>query len=664
MSVGAPSCAFLGPACAQVARQALRRAGGRGRGSGPALLIRWGAGGAARPGGLPRPGIRGALRALDGALPDGVTPRSDGSIIVVDLPADATYADVVQGLVASHEGPVAVAVEVARCDAIDAVLRTVDELVLVEPSEPSLCAAVEDELRALVPRVSTVPAPRSPLAVLVGDRGQTMVVAVAVIATLMAVAVGLGLVASALGRASDVQGRADVAALAGAKAMADAQSLVYSPDPAEQISSAEYRRRGLVAAQRTAAANDLTLTGIKYLGSDELPTRIEIRAVSAGVLPEDAAVDVSSARSTSITATRSAVVSSARSTSGSVPSARSKGKTKRTRGAPDAPSTPRPKPKPKSRDGDEPREIRAVAEVAVAPIADGTGVGEYTGPLAVRQGQRMRPDVALAFDRMHAAATKAGHPLVIVSGYRSNAEQAALFAKHPDPKWVAPPGKSLHRLGTELDLGPNSAYGWLAANAPRFGFKKRYSWEPWHFGFIRNAGSTSLGYREPVSSTSDDEDADSSDRKATGSAIPSFVPSAYAGMISRASQRWSVGAALLGAQIKAESNFNPRAVSPVGAAGIAQFMPGTAASYGLTPAERFDPAKAIMAQAHLMHDLLRQFGSVPLALAAYNAGPGNVSKCMCIPPFPETQSYVQKILALLGGGGLAAPGGLQIRLVA
>ena len=46
---------------------------------------------------------------------------------------------------------------------------------------------------------------------------------------------------------------------------------------------------------------------------------------------------------------------------------------------------------------------------------------------------------------------------------------------------MAPPRKSLHRLGTELDLGPPSAYGWLAANAPRFGFIKRYSWEPWHY---------------------------------------------------------------------------------------------------------------------------------------------------------------------------------------
>ena len=95
----------------------------------------------------------------------------------------------------------------------------------------------------------------------------------------------------------------------------------------------------------------------------------------------------------------------------------------------------------------------------------------------------MRPDVAEAFDRMAAAARRAGLALVVNSGFRSDAEQAALFAAHPDPQWVAPPGHSLHRCATELDLGPSAAYGWLAANARRFGFIKRYSWEPWHFGY-------------------------------------------------------------------------------------------------------------------------------------------------------------------------------------
>ena len=113
-----------------------------------------------------------------------------------------------------------------------------------------------------------------------------------------------------------------------------------------------------------------------------------------------------------------------------------------------------------------------------------------------------------------------------------------------------------------------------------------------------------------------------------------------------------------------EASCNPFARSPAGALGIAQFMPGTARAYGLK--NPFDPAQAIDAQAHFMHDLLRQFGSVPLALAAYNAGPGAVARCGCIPPYPETKAYVAKILGLLGGAGDLlglADGGLEVRLV-
>jgi hypothetical protein len=102
----------------------------------------------------------------------------------------------------------------------------------------------------------------------------------------------------------------------------------------------------------------------------------------------------------------------------------------------------------------------------------------------------MRPDVAGAFDRLATAARRAGISLVITSAYRSDAEQARLFAEHPDPRWVAPPGTSLHRCATELDLGPSSAYAWLAANAPRFGFLKRYPWEPWQLGFARRSSAT------------------------------------------------------------------------------------------------------------------------------------------------------------------------------
>jgi hypothetical protein len=130
-------------------------------------------------------------------------------------------------------------------------------------------------------------------------------------------------------------------------------------------------------------------------------------------------------------------------------------------------------------------EARATAELVPGDdfgLPDHADGGGYHGPLAYRQGKPMRPDVALAFDRMAAAARReAGIYLLITSGYRSDAEQALLFTANLDPKWVAPPGESLHRYGTELDLGPATAYAWLAANGERFGFIKRYSWEAWHY---------------------------------------------------------------------------------------------------------------------------------------------------------------------------------------
>ena len=91
-------------------------------------------------------------------------------------------------------------------------------------------------------------------------------------------------------------------------------------------------------------------------------------------------------------------------------------------------------------------------------------------------------------------------------------------------------------------------------------------------------------------------------------------------------------------------------------------MPETARAMGLD--DPFDPERAVDAQARLMRDLLRRFAAVPLALAAYNAGPGPVAACGCVPPYPETRGYVARILGLLGGAGGAPPGGgLVVRLV-
>ena len=153
------------------------------------------------------------------------------------------------------------------------------------------------------------------------------------------------------------------------------------------------------------------------------------------------------------------------------------------------------------------------------------------------------------------------------------------------------------------------------------------------------------------------------DRSApSGAALPSFVPARFRDPLLQAAARWNLSASLLAAQLMAESNFNPFAVSPAGAQGIAQFMPSTAASYGLD--DPFDPIAAIEAQAHLMSDLLRQLGSPELALAGYNAGPGAVEGCRCVPPYPETRAYVSRILALLGGAGDLALPSFEVRLVA
>lgn len=119
---------------------------------------------------------------------------------------------------------------------------------------------------------------------------------------------------------------------------------------------------------------------------------------------------------------------------------------------------------------------------------------------------------------------------------------------------------------------------------------------------------------------------------------------------------------LLAAQLYAESGFNPFAVSPAGARGIAQFMPGTSRAYGL--ADPYDPAAAIDAQAHLMSDLLRRFGGrIGLALAAYNAGAGAVEAAGGVPPLAETRAYVARILGLLGGAGDLPVPALAVRLV-
>jgi peptidoglycan DL-endopeptidase CwlO len=133
-------------------------------------------------------------------------------------------------------------------------------------------------------------------------------------------------------------------------------------------------------------------------------------------------------------------------------------------------------------------------------------------------------------------------------------------------------------------------------------------------------------------------------QQATG--VPTAASSAvagvpYADLFSRAGARYGIDPALLAAVAAKESSFNASAVSPAGAQGLMQFMPATAKGLGVNP---LDPTSAIDGAARYLGSLTKQFGSTELALAAYNAGPGTVSRYGGIPPFPETQNYVRAVM--------------------
>ena len=116
--------------------------------------------------------------------------------------------------------------------------------------------------------------------------------------------------------------------------------------------------------------------------------------------------------------------------------------------------------------------------------------------------------------------------------------------------------------------------------------------------------------------------------------------------------KYNISPHLLKAVAKVESGFQVFAKSHAGAMGIMQLMPGTASGLGVT--DPYDPEQNIMGGAKYLRQMLDKFQDVSLALAAYNAGPGNVEKYGGIPPFNETQNYVRKVLENLGGGNITA----------
>lgn len=119
----------------------------------------------------------------------------------------------------------------------------------------------------------------------------------------------------------------------------------------------------------------------------------------------------------------------------------------------------------------------------------------------------------------------------------------------------------------------------------------------------------------------------------------------YDTIIQKAQGKYGIDFSLIKAVIQAESSFNPRAVSKKGAKGLMQIMPGN--YHSLSVSDPFDPSQNIMGGTQYLKQLLKRYDhKLTLALAAYNAGPEAVDRYGTIPPYKETQDYVQKVIRL------------------
>lgn len=144
-----------------------------------------------------------------------------------------------------------------------------------------------------------------------------------------------------------------------------------------------------------------------------------------------------------------------------------------------------------------------------------------------------------------------------------------------------------------------------------------------------------------------------------GNVVPADNP--WVGEAVRLAEKYNLPRDVFLSLVYQESRFNPEARSPKGAYGLAQLMPGTASDL---KADRYDPAQNLEAGARYLRQLYDRFGSMPLALAAYNAGPGKVMRAgNQVPPILETQNYVKKIMGRAGVEGYAEGGPVRESLV-
>jgi soluble lytic murein transglycosylase-like protein len=187
----------------------------------------------------------------------------------------------------------------------------------------------------------------------------------------------------------------------------------------------------------------------------------------------------------------------------------------------------------------------------------------------------------------------------------------------------------------------------MAKQNEQLNLKRKSPTWPWMLLLGGAAMSIAATQKDPASAENPKTEPVAAVAAAPAVKIPASLSSKYDALFIEEGGEHGVSPVLLAAVAKQESGFNPNAGSKAGAGGLMQFMPGTAASYGI---DRWNPHQAIDGAARMYRDLLARYdGNVDLALAGYNAGTGAVDQYNGVPPYKETRQYVRSIKAMLAG---------------